>query len=145
MGTESATSSHCSMSVSTKKHYVNMKCDVFDMMQEVLSEMERNVFSLVTHKRQYDDIQAFGKENGVKNEPVMCAPLSEMELVKLKDQLAKIDKIKLLSLLANVGIDRTQGVLDLRVVEKEKLRRLLYVLHREKESAFVHRDEMERK
>ena len=61
----------------------------------------------------------------------------------MKDQLAKIDKVRLLSLLASAGIDATQGVLDLRLVEKEKLRRLLYVLQKEKESAFAHRDGME--
>ena len=143
IGTDSVNSSHSSIPVSAKKRYVNMKCEVFDMMQEVLSGMDASAFAMATHKRRYDDILAFEKENGVKSEPVACAALSERELVKLKDQLAKIDKVRLLSLLASAGIDATQRVLDLRLVEKEKLRRLLYVLQKEKESAFAHRDGME--
>lgn len=77
IGTDSVNSSHSSIPVSAKKRYVNMKCKVFDMMQEVLSGMDASAFAMATHKRRYDDILAFEKENGVKSEPVACAALSE--------------------------------------------------------------------
>ena len=50
-----------------------------------------------------------------------------------------LDKTKLVALLTSVGVDKSQPSVDLRSLEKKKLRRLFYMLQKDREAAFIAR------
>ena len=130
--------SQSSIPVTSKRRYVSMNCEVFDAMQDVLTGLKSGS-AIASHKRRYQDICAFEKQCGVKEESFSEEELNERELVGLKEQLVKLDKTKLVALLTSVGIDKSQLSVDLRSLEKERLRRLLYLLQKDRETAFIAR------
>lgn len=137
-GTKDSARSQASGSATSKRRYVSMNCEVFDAMQDVLAGMQSASVS-TSHKRRYQDICAFEEQCGVKEESLSEEELNEREFVGLKEQLVMLDKTKLVALLTSVGVDKSQPSVDLRSLEKKKLRRLFYMLQKDREAAFIAR------
>lgn len=135
-GKKDSARAQSSVPATLKRRYVSMNCEVFDAMQDVLAGMQSASGSM-SHKRRYQDICAFEEQCGVKEESISEEELNEREFVRLKEQLVKLDKIELVTLLTSVGVDKNQPSVDLRSLEKKKLRRLFYMLQKDRETAFI--------
>lgn len=135
-GKKDSARAQSSVPATLKRRYVSMNCEVFDAMQDVLAGIQSASGSM-SHKRRYQDICAFEEQCGVKEESISEEELNEREFVRLKEQLVKLDKTELVTLLTSVGVDKNQPSVDLRSLEKKKLRRLFYMLQKDRETAFI--------
>ena len=135
-GKKDSARAQSSVPATLKRRYVSMNCEVFDAMQDVLAGMQSASGSM-SHKRRSQDICAFEEQCGVKEESISEEELNEREFVRLKEQLVKLDKTELVTLLTSVGVDKNQPSVDLRSLEKKKLRRLFYMLQKDRETAFI--------